>query len=153
MKKVSIIGGGFAGLSSAAFLANKGLNVTLIEKNQDIGGRARLFKKEGFSFDMGPSWYWMPEIFENFFNEFDYEIQDLYDLKKLDPGFKIIFKDQEIDLPENWEETCKLFDKYEENGANKLNNFMKDAEQKYKIGLEFLYNSPGILPFPFPLCE
>ena len=93
---------------------------------------------------MGPSWYWMPEIFENFFNEFDYEIQDLYDLKKLDPGFKIIFKDQEIDLPENWEETCKLFDRYEENGANKLNNFMKDAEQKYKIGLEFLYNSPGI---------
>ena len=144
MKKVSIIGGGFAGLSSAAFLAKKGLDVTLIEKNQDIGGRARLFKKEGYSFDMGPSWYWMPEIFENFFNEFDYEIKDLYDLKKLDPGFKIIFKDQEIDLPENWEETCRLFDKYEENGANKLNNFMKDAEQKYKIGLEFLYNSPGI---------
>ena len=144
MKKVSIIGGGFAGLSSAAFLAKKGLNVTLIEKNQEIGGRARLFKKEGYSFDMGPSWYWMPEIFENFFNEFNYEIKDLYELKKLDPGFKIIFKDQEIDLPESWEETCKLFDKYEENGANKLNNFMKDAEQKYKIGLEFLYNSPGI---------
>ena len=144
MKKVSIIGGGFAGLSSAAFLAKKGFDVTLVEKNADIGGRARLFKKEGYSFDMGPSWYWMPEIFENFFNEFGYKTKDVYDLKKLDPGFKIIFNDEEIELPANWKEICEIFDKYEENGANKLNEFMKDAEKKYTIGLEFLYNSPGL---------
>ena len=144
MKKVSIIGGGFAGLSSAAFLAKKGFDVTLVEKNVDIGGRARLFKKEGYSFDMGPSWYWMPEIFENFFNELGYKTEDIYDLKKLDPGFKIIFNDKVIDLPANWTEVCKIFDKYEENGAYKLNEFMKDAEKKYTIGLEFLYNSPGL---------
>ena len=144
MKKVSIIGGGFAGLSSAAFLAKKGFDVTLVEKNADIGGRARLFKKEGYSFDMGPSWYWMPEIFENFFNEFGYKTKDVYDLKKLDPGFKIIFNDEEIKLPANWKEICEIFDKYEENGAYKLNEFMKDAEKKYTIGLEFLYNSPGL---------
>jgi len=144
MKKVSIIGAGFAGLSSAAFLAKKGFDVTLVEKNADIGGRARLFKKEGYSFDMGPSWYWMPEIFENFFNELGYKTEDIYDLKKLDPGFKIIFNDKVIDLPANWTEVCKIFDKYEENGAYKLNEFMKDAEKKYTIGLEFLYNSPGL---------
>ena len=144
MKKVSIIGGGFAGLSSAAFLAKKGFDVTLVEKNADIGGRARLFKKEGYSFDMGPSWYWMPEIFEKFFNEFGYKTKDVYDLKKLDPGFKIIFNDEEIELPANWKEICEIFDKYEENGAYKLNEFMKDAEKKYTIGLEFLYNSPGL---------
>ena len=144
MKKVSIIGGGFAGLSSAAFLAKKGFDVTLVEKNTDIGGRARLFKKQGYSFDMGPSWYWMPEIFENFFNELGYKTEDVYDLKKLDPGFKIVFNDKVIDLPANWTEVCKIFDKYEENGAYKLNEFMKDAEKKYTIGLEFLYNSPGL---------
>ena len=144
MKKVLIIGGGFAGLSSAALLAKKGFDVTLVEKNADIGGRARLFKKQGYSFDMGPSWYWMPDIFENFFNELGYKTEDVYDLKKLDPGFKIIFNDKVIDLPANWTEVCKIFDKYEENGAYKLNEFMKDAEKKYTIGLEFLYNSPGL---------
>ena len=144
MKKVLVIGGGFAGLSSAAFLAKEGFDVTLVEKNAEIGGRARLFKKEGYSFDMGPSWYWMPEIFEKFFNELGYNTKDVYDLKKLDPGFKIIFNDEEIELPANWEEVCEIFDKYEENGAYKLNAFMKDAEKKYRIGLEFLYNSPGL---------
>ena len=144
MKKVSIIGSGFSGLSSAAFLAKKGFDVTLLEKNKTIGGRARLFKEKGYSFDMGPSWYWMPEIFEKFFNEFGYDIKDVYHLKKLDPGFKIIFKNEEIELPSNWKEICDLFDKHEADGAIKLNRFMQDAEQKYNIGLEFLYNSPGI---------
>ena len=98
MKKISIIGSGFSGLSSAAFLAKEGFDVTILEKNESVGGRARLFKEKGYSFDMGPSWYWMPEIFEKFFNEFDVKIVDLYDLKQLDPGFKIIFKDKEINL-------------------------------------------------------
>ena len=144
MKKISIIGSGFSGLSSAAFLAKEGFDVTILEKNESVGGRARLFKEKGYSFDMGPSWYWMPEIFEKFFNEFDVKICDLYDLKQLDPGFKIIFKDKEINLPSSWKETCNLFEKHEKNGAKKLNEFMQDAQAKYSIGLEFLYNSPGL---------
>ena len=144
MKKALVIGSGFSGLSSAAFLSKNGFEVTLVEKNKTVGGRARIFHEKGYSFDMGPSWYWMPEIFENFFNEFNLKIEDLYDLKQLDPGFKIVFKDQEINLPSSWKEICNLFDKYEENGANKLNKFMEDAQQKYSIGLDFLYNSPGV---------
>ena len=144
MKKALVIGSGFSGLSSAAFLSKNGFEVTLVEKNKTVGGRARIFHEKGYSFDMGPSWYWMPEIFENFFNEFNLKIEDLYDLKKLDPGFKIVFKDQEINLPSSWDDICKLFDKYEENGADKLNKFMEDAQQKYSIGLDFLYNSPGV---------
>ncbi|MBL6873968.1 MAG: phytoene desaturase [Flavobacteriales bacterium] len=144
MKNITVIGSGFSGLSAAAFLAKDGYIVTLLEKNSTVGGRARLFKEKGYSFDMGPSWYWMPEIFENFFKEFDCKIEDYYDLKKLDPGFKIVFKDVEINLSSNWKDICELFDKYEKGGATKLNNFMKDAEQKYNIGLDFLYSSPGI---------
>ena len=144
MKKALVIGSGFSGLSSAAFLSKNGFEVTIVEKNKTVGGRARIFHEKGYSFDMGPSWYWMPEIFENFFNEFNLKIEDLYDLKQLDPGFKIVFKDQEINLPSSWNEICHLFDKYEENGADKLNKFMVDAQQKYSIGLDFLYNSPGV---------
>ena len=147
MKNITVIGSGFSGLSAAAFLAKDGYIVTLLEKNSSVGGRARLFKEKGYSFDMGPSWYWMPEIFENFFKEFDCKIEDYYDLKKLDPGFKIVFKDVEINLSSNWKDICELFDKYEKGGATKLNNFMKDAEQKYNIGLDFLYSSPGISIF------
>ena len=144
MKKALVIGSGFSGLSSAAFLSKNGFEVTLVEKNKTVGGRARIFHEKGYSFDMGPSWYWMPEIFENFFNEFNLKIEDLYDLKHLDPGFKMVFKDKEINLPSSWNEICNLFDKYEENGADKLNKFMDDAQQKYSIGLDFLYNSPGV---------
>ena len=144
MKRVAIIGSGFSGLSSAAFLAKEGYKVTVLEKNKSVGGRARLFKEKGYAFDMGPSWYWMPEIFDNFFKHFKTNTKELYTLKQLDPGFKIIFENEEIDLPSSWEGIRNLFDKYEENGSKKLEEFMKDAEIKYNIGLEFLYNSPGI---------
>lgn len=144
MKKAIVIGSGFSGLSSAAFLAKSGYSVTVLEKNDSIGGRARKFKANGYTFDMGPSWYWMPEIFENFFNEFGYKASDFYDLKKLDPGFKIIFKNTEIDIPSDWQEICEIFNKYEDKGSEKLEAFMLDAEKKYSIGLDFLYNSPGV---------
>ena len=144
MKKAIVIGSGFAGLSSAAYLAKAGVDVTVIEKNEDLGGRARKFKASGYTFDMGPSWYWMPEIFDNFFGDFDFTTKDFYDLIKLDPGFKIVFQESTMEIPANWEEICLLFDKYEKNGAKRLNSFMDDAEKKYSIGLRFLYNSPGL---------
>ena len=79
MKNITVIGSGFSGLSAAAFLAKDGYSVTLLEKNSTVGGRARLFKEKGYSLDMGPRWYWMPEIFENFFKEFNCKIEDYYD--------------------------------------------------------------------------
>ena len=106
MKKAIVIGGGFAGLSAAAFLAKDGMSVTIIEKNQTIGGRARLLKTKGYSFDMGPSWYWMHDIYENFFNKFSYKSSDFYELIKLDPGFKVIFDSEEINIPANFKEDC-----------------------------------------------
>ena len=109
-KKAIIIGSGFSGLSAAAFLAKSGIEVTVIEKNKNIGGRSRVFKKNGYTYDMGPSWYWMPEIFDNFFNYFNYSVSDFYKLIKLDPGFKIVFDKAELSIPKNWSEICSLFD-------------------------------------------
>ena len=100
-KKAIVIGSGFAGLSTAAFLAKYGLKVEVIEKNNKIGGKARILKNKGFSFDMGPSWYWMPDIFDRFFNEFDYSTHDFYNLQQLDPGFRIIFKSKCISCLKN----------------------------------------------------
>ena len=87
--KTTIIGSGFAGLSTAAVLAKKGYDVTVLEKNKDIGGRARCFTHSGYNFDMGPSWYWMPDIFDKFFSKFGKKSQDFYQLIKLDPGLLI----------------------------------------------------------------
>ena len=143
-KKVIVIGSGYSGLSCAAFLAKSGMDVTIIEKNKDIGGRSRTFKSNGYTFDMGPSWYWMPEIFDNFFKYFNYSVSDFYKLIKLDPGFKIVFEKEELSIPKNWSEICSLFDFYEKDGALKLSRFMQKAEEKYDIGLKFLYESPGI---------
>ena len=143
-KNIIVIGGGFSGLSTAAFLAKKDMNVTLIEKNKNLGGRARRIQEKGYSFDMGPSWYWMPEIFNNFFSHFNYKVDDLYELIKLDPGFKMIFKDHEIPISADWDKICLTFESYEKNGRKKLEAFMQDAKKKYNIGIEFIYQSPGI---------
>ena len=82
-KNISIIGSGFSSLSAACYLAKAGHDVTVYEKNDRLGGRARQFKAEGFTFDMGPSWYWMPDVFEKFFNDFGKTTNDFYKLKKL----------------------------------------------------------------------
>ena len=120
------------------------MHVTVIEKNKDIGGRARCLEKEGYKFDMGPSWYWMPDIFENFFNEFNFNIKDSFDLIELDPGFKMIFQDDEIDVSADFEKTCQVFDNYEQDGSHKLKMFIDDAKLKYDIGIDFINNSPGV---------
>ena len=95
-KNVFIIGSGFSSLSASCYLAKQGYNVTVVEKNSTLGGRARQFKKDGFTFDMGPSWYWMPDVFERFFNDFDKKRSDFYDLSKLDPAYKVFFGKNDI---------------------------------------------------------
>ena len=91
-KKIAVIGAGFAGLSAAAYLAKEGYGVDVYEKNETVGGRARQLRTDnGYVFDMGPSWYWMPDVFDQFFNDFGYQTKDLYELQLLDPGFSIVF--------------------------------------------------------------
>ena len=135
-KPVAIIGSGFAGLSAASFLAAKGLDVNVYEKNATVGGRARQLIVDGFTFDMGPSWYWMPEVFEKFYNNFGYTSTDFYSLKLLDPSFTVIFSNNDVmKIPNSLEKLCELFEEKEKGAADKLRLFMKDAETKYTVSM------------------
>lgn len=145
MSKISIIGSGFSGLSAAAVLADKGHKVQVFEKNEQIGGRARTFHEKGYTFDMGPSWYWMPDVFEKFFLRFDKKIEDYVDLIQLDPGFQIIFsKENTMRIDANWDSICDLFESFEKGSADKLNKFMKEAEFKYDFGINKMVYQPGL---------
>lgn len=146
MRSIAIIGSGFAGLSSAAYLAKAGYKVDVYEKNDAFGGRARQLKTDnGYLFDMGPSWYWMPEVFEKFFNDFGYSASDFYSLKQLDPGFRILFDgNEELSIPANYSELRELFEQIEPGSATKLDQFLEGAAYKYKTGMEKLVHKPGI---------
>ena len=145
MARIAVIGSGFAGLSAACYLSKEGDEVHVYEKNSQVGGRARqLLTDNGYVFDMGPSWYWMPEIFEKFFNDFGYKSADFYDLKLLDPAFDIVFKDETVSIPANYQALADLFESIEAGSAARLAVFMREAEYKYKTGMENLVNMPGI---------
>ena len=147
MKKVTVIGSGFSGLSCAAYLAKNGCDVTVIEKNDNCGGRARQFTHNGFKFDMGPSWFWMKDVFDKFFNDFNKKSTDFFETVKLDPGFQIIFKDNLLKLPSNWEDIIDLFESYEKGSSVNLKKFMIEAEAKYDIGINTLVQKPGLSIF------
>lgn len=140
-QKVIVIGAGYGGLSVAALLAKYNYNVTILEKNDQVGGRAMMFSEQGFSFDMGPSWYLMPDIFENYFKEFGKKVENYYTLKKLEPAYRIYFdKKDYIDIPTKKEELFALFDTFEEKGGEKLKKYLQDAQYKYDVAVkEFLY--------------
>lgn len=144
-QRVAVIGSGFAGLSAASYLASAGFDVHVYEKNEHIGGRARKFTAKGYTFDMGPSWYWMPDVFEQFFKDFNYKVSDLYELSLLDPGFSIVFgRDEVMDLPNSSQQLEALFESIEPGSAKKLNQFLAGAEFKYKVGMNKLVHKPGI---------
>ena len=143
--KYTVIGSGFSGLSTAAYLAKEGHEVHVFEKNDTIGGRARQFKDKGYTFDMGPSWYWMPDVFDKFFKDFDKNPKDYYDLIELNPGFQIIFPEAHtLKLSSNWNEVLALFESYEPGSSKKLLSFMEEAEFKYNFGINKLVYEPGI---------
>ncbi|MFN8253155.1 MAG: phytoene desaturase family protein [Ferruginibacter sp.] len=143
MKKTVVIGSGFAGLSAACFLAKAGYDVTVLEKQPAPGGRARQLKEQGFTFDMGPSWYWMPEIFERFFEHFGKKVADYYQLERLDPSYRIYWKDGSMDVPADYGELKKLFEKMEPGSGAQLDRFMAEAEYKYNVGIHKLVHKPG----------
>lgn len=141
MNKAIVIGAGFAGLSAATKLADAGYEVTILEKNSMAGGRSRVFEEKGFVFDMGPSWYWMPDIFERYFAEFGKKVTDYYDLIRLDPSYKVIFSSSEaIDLPADSEYLKALFESIEKGSSEKLEKFLEESRYKYEVGIgEFVW--------------
>ena len=154
MKKIAIIGSGFSSLSAACYLAKSGYKVSVYEKNNDFGGRARQFTIDGFRFDMGPSWYWMPDVFDSFFNDFDKKVSDYYDLKRLTPSYRVIFgKNDHIDLPSNIAELYELFESIEPGSSVKLNSFLEDAKYNYDVAINKIVKLPGRSPFELVTYE
>ncbi len=142
--KVTIIGSGYSSMVAACCLAQQGVEVDVYEKNDAAGGRASYFESDGFSFDMGPSWYWMPEVFENFFNKFGKKASDYYDLVQLDPGYQVYFKEAEaVKIPASKNELLELFESIEEGSAKKLEQFLAEAEYKYRVGMDEYVWKPG----------
>lgn len=142
-KKIAVIGCGFSGMSAAAYAAKAGNEVHLFEKNDQPGGRARQFTTEkGYVFDMGPSWYWMPDIIERFFVDFGYKSSDFYELVLLNPQFEMIFSDAKIAVPKNYEELKQTVEKIETGAAVQLDLFMESAKYKYQVGMQEFVNKP-----------
>lgn len=143
-RKVVVIGSGFAGLSAATHLASKGYHVIILEKNDQPGGRARSFSFNGYTFDMGPSWYWMPDVFEDYFAGFGKKVSDYYTLKRLNPSYKVYFgKNDFIDIPADFEGLCKIFEQIETGSAERFRQFMHESRYKYEVGIKDLVNKPG----------
>ena len=143
-KNICIIGSGFAGLSAATHLVEKGNNVYILEKNSTNGGRARKFSSKGFTFDMGPSWYWMPDVIETYFKTFEKEIDDYFDLIRINPSYKIFFSsNKKINIPANYEKLKELFEKLEEGSSEKLDIFLSQAKYKYEMGINSLIHKPS----------
>lgn len=139
-----VIGSGFSGITAAASLAQKGYDVTILEKNTVAGGRARKFEVDGYTFDMGPSWYWMPAVFEQFFTQFGKQRSDYYDLVRLDPSYTIFFGDQDtMEIPANIDALYEMFEQYEPGSSPKLKKFLDEAAYKYKVGMEEFVYKPG----------
>ena len=146
-KSIIIIGSGFSSLAASCYLAKAGYKVSVFEKNSSVGGRARQLKKEGFTFDIGPSWYWMPDVFERFFKDFGKKTSNYYKIDKLDPAYKIFFEDEIITIGDSMEKICTEFERIEKGSGKKLKMFIGKAQENYEIAVnKILYNAPGISP-------
>ena len=146
MKKIAIIGSGFSSLSASCYLAKAGYEINVFEKNDTVGGRARQLIKDGFTFDIGPSWYWMPDIFEKFFKDFGKKTTDYYQLDKLDPAYKIFFKDDIITIGDCMEKICEEFERIETGSSSHLKRFIGKAQENYDIAINKVVLRPGLSP-------
>ena len=143
-KKIAIIGSGFSGLSAAAYAAREGYEVHVFEKHSQPGGRARQFStEEGYVFDMGPSWYWMPDVMDDFFADFFHKTSDFFKLISLNPQFEMIFSEDKMNVPENFEELIVLFEQIEKGAGLQLEKFMQSAKFKYEVGMKDFVKKPS----------
>ena len=153
-KNIKIIGSGFSALSASCYLAKSGHKVTVFEKNNTIGGRARQFKQDGFTFDMGPSWYWMPDVFERFFADFEKKTTDYYQLIKLNPAYRVYYGINDfVTIADNLEEIIKEFEKIEIGSGLLLNQFISEAKSNYDIAIKELVYRPGVSPLELITVE
>lgn len=153
-KKINIIGSGFSSLAAACYLAQDGNDVTVFEKNATIGGRARQLKKDGFTFDIGPSWYWMPDVFDRFFGDFNKKTADYYELTKLSPAYKVFFGVNEfVTIADNLPEIVTTFESIEKGSGEKLTAFMQEAQDNYNIAIKDLVYRPGVSPMELVTLE
>lgn len=143
MKKLVVIGSGFAGMSAATFMVKAGWDVTVLEKHNMPGGRGRKFSSDGFLFDMGPSWYWMPDVFERYFNLFGKKVSDYYELIRLNPSYRVYYNDDKLDIPADYNELKNLFESIEPGSSKQLDLFMDEAHYKYQVGIHKLVHKPG----------
>lgn len=142
-QKVAIIGSGFSGLSAACYLAASGYDVHVYEKNEQVGGRARQFETgSGFRFDMGPSWYWMPDVFEEFFADFGRSVSEFYALTSLNPQFEMVFEEDVVDVPQDMAAIRALFERIETGAGLKFDRFMQEAKFKYEVGMKDFVTKP-----------
>ncbi len=145
MQKIVIIGSGFSSMAAAAFLAQAGMDVTVLEKNNMEGGRAQIYKADGFTFDMGPSWYWMPDVFERFFKLFHHTTKDFYELKRLNPSYTVVWnKNEEWKIPATTNALADLLEQKEKGAGKNLKQFLSQAATKYKVGMNDLVMKPGL---------
>ena len=150
INKIVIIGGGFAGLAAGCALAAEGCEVTVLERNDQPGGRARVWREGGFAFDMGPSWYWMPDVFEEFFARFGKKSSDYYELVRLDPSYRVVFGEGDVvDLPAGYAELRALFESIEAGSGEKLDEFLRQAEYKYRVGMGDYVRRPSLSLWEF----
>jgi phytoene desaturase len=146
-KVINILGSGFSSLAAACYLAKAGHNVTVFEKNEQIGGRARQYKKDGFLFDMGPTWYWMPDVFERFFNDFEKKPGDYYQLEKLDPAYEVYYNPGDsIKISSKIDEIYELFEQEEKGSSVQLKKFLAQAKSNYEVAVKDLVYRPGVSP-------
>ena len=142
-KRIAIIGSGFSGISAAAYAAKAGNEVHVFEKHVQPGGRARQFTTEnGYVFDMGPSWYWMPDIIESFFEDFNTKTSDYFELVSLNPQFEMIFSEENLSIPESYEDLKVLFETLEIGAGKQLEKFMEAAKFKYEVGMQEFVSKP-----------
>ena len=153
-KNIKIIGSGFSALSAACYLAKEGNKVSIYEKNKTIGGRARQLIRDGFTFDIGPSWYWMPDVFEKFFGDFDKKPSDYYQLSKLSPAYNVFFGINDfVAIADNLPEIITTFETIEKGSGEKLNSFIKEAQSNYNIAIKDLVYRPGESPLELITLE
>ncbi|MFN3754298.1 phytoene desaturase family protein [Flavobacterium sp.] len=153
-KEIKIIGSGFSSLAAASYLAQQGHSVTVYEKNATIGGRARQLKKNGFTFDIGPTWYWMPDVFERFFADFGKKPSEYYDLIKLSPAYQVYFGVKDfITIADNLPEIIETFESIEKGSGQKLTSFIKEAQSNYDIAIKDLVYRPGVSPLELVTLE